>query len=74
MKVLTSKLNLLFEPIARLNSITGDDKNKQGSIAAALSDLVGPAGQMSNLLIWDLKALGEFINHNEGLIRIGTAD
>jgi site-specific DNA recombinase len=27
---LTSKVNSLFEPIARLNSITDDDKNKQG--------------------------------------------
>lgn len=38
---LTSKVNSLFEPIARLNSISEGDKNKQGSRNAALSNLVG---------------------------------
>ena len=38
---LTSKVNSLFEPIARLNCISEADKNKQGSIAAALSNWVG---------------------------------
>jgi len=38
---LTSKVNSLFEPIARLNSISEGDKNKQGSISAALSSWVG---------------------------------
>jgi site-specific DNA recombinase len=41
---LTEKVNEVFEPIPRLNSITESDKNKQGSIAAALSNLVGMTG------------------------------
>ncbi len=41
---LTSKVNTLFEPIAQLNCITEDDKNKQGSISAALSNWVGMTG------------------------------
>ena len=41
---LTSKVNSLFEPIARLNSISEGDKNKQGSISAALSNWVGLTG------------------------------
>ena len=44
---LTSKVNTLFEPIAQLNSISEGDKNKQGSISAALSNWSG--GQDSNL-------------------------
>ncbi|WP_133055288.1 hypothetical protein [Niastella koreensis] len=51
---LTSKVNTLFEPIARLNSITDDDKNKQGSISAALSNWVGVAGQISNRFLNNL--------------------
>jgi hypothetical protein len=46
------------------NRITGDDKNKQGSISAALSNLVGTTGRISNLLIRDLKALSEFVSLN----------
>ena len=44
---LTEKVNEVFEPIPRLNCISEDDKNKQGSIAAAMSNWVGPAGQIS---------------------------
>jgi hypothetical protein len=32
--------------------------------------LVGTTGQISNLLIQDLKALGEFVGLNMGLIKI----
>jgi site-specific DNA recombinase len=38
---LTSKVKSLFKPIPLLNCITEHDKNKQGSISAALSNLVG---------------------------------
>ena len=38
---LTSKVNTLFEPILRLNCISESDKNKQGSISAALFIFVG---------------------------------
>ncbi|OQP60107.1 hypothetical protein A3860_34830 [Niastella vici] len=41
---LTSKVNMLFEPIAQLNSITGGDKEKQDGIKAVLSNWVGKAG------------------------------
>ncbi len=41
---LTSKVNMLFEPIAALNSITGGDKEKQDGIKTVLSNWVGPAG------------------------------
>jgi hypothetical protein len=66
---LTSKANSLFEPIAQLNSITGGDKEKQDGINAVLSNWVGSAGQVSNLLIHDLKVIGELINLNPGFIR-----
>jgi hypothetical protein len=46
------------------NSISDSDKNKQGSISAALSSLVGRTGQISNLLIQDLKAMNEFLRHS----------
>ena len=38
---LTSKVNMLFEPIAALNSITGGDKEKQDGIKTVLSNWVG---------------------------------
>ena len=41
---LTSKVNSLFEPIARLNSISGGDKEKQDGIKAVLSNWVGWTG------------------------------
>jgi site-specific DNA recombinase len=41
---LTDKVNEVFEPIPRLNCISESDKNKQGSISAALSNFVGRAG------------------------------
>ncbi len=40
----TGKVNEVFEAIPRLNCIPEDDKNKQGSISAALSSLVGMTG------------------------------
>jgi DNA invertase Pin-like site-specific DNA recombinase len=46
---LTSKVNLVFAPIAALNSITGGDKQKQDGITTVLSNWVGPAGfELSN--------------------------
>ena len=41
---LTDKVNEVFQPIPRPNCITDDDKNKQGSISAALSNWVGQTG------------------------------
>ena len=41
---LTEKINGVFAPIPRLNCILESDKNKQGSISAALSNLVGATG------------------------------
>ena len=41
---LTDKVNEVFKPIPRLNCISESDKNKQGSISAALSNLVGRTG------------------------------
>ena len=41
---LTDKVNDVFEPIPRLNCIPESDKNKQGSISAALSNFVGETG------------------------------
>jgi hypothetical protein len=45
--------------IPQLNCITEDDKNKQGSISAALFCLVGRIGQMSNQFIDDLKGISD---------------
>jgi hypothetical protein len=69
---LKSKKATLLEPIAQPNSITGGDKEKQDGIKAVLSNSVGATGQISNLLMQELKVLGEFINQNERLI--GIAD
>lgn len=41
---LTESVNEVFAAIPLLNCIPEDDNNKQGSIAAALSSLVGAAG------------------------------
>lgn len=54
---LTGKVNAVFAAIPRLNSIPEDDKNKQGSIAAALSSLVVLSGQFSNHFLEDLRNL-----------------
>jgi hypothetical protein len=40
---LTDNINEVFKPIPLLNCISESDKNKQGSIAATLSNLVGSA-------------------------------
>jgi hypothetical protein len=40
---LTDEVNDVFEPIPRLNCISESDKNKQGSISAALSNFIGAA-------------------------------
>jgi hypothetical protein len=36
--------------------------------------LVGPAGQISNLLIHDLKGFAEFVSLNRGLLNLGLTD
>jgi hypothetical protein len=41
---LTTKVNEVFAAIPQLNCISEDDNNEQGSITAALSNLVGAAG------------------------------
>jgi hypothetical protein len=45
---------------APLNGITGGDKEKQDGIKTVLSNFVGTTGQISNLLIRDLKAVCKF--------------
>lgn len=46
---LTSEINPVFECIALLAQVSEDPKNKQGSISAALSCLVGRVGHNSNI-------------------------
>ena len=58
-------IKALFEPIARLNSITGGDKQKQDGIDTVLSNWVGTAGQISNLFIKDLKEINRLIYFNK---------
>jgi hypothetical protein len=41
---LQHEVNEVFKPIPRLNCISESDKNKQGSISAALSNFVGSTG------------------------------
>jgi hypothetical protein len=59
--IITSKRDISNQLLQRgiqykklLNSISEHDKNEQGSISAALSNWVGPAGQISNQYLEDL--------------------
>ncbi|MBS1577142.1 MAG: hypothetical protein JST09_17730, partial [Bacteroidetes bacterium] len=56
----TTKLGEWFSLMPLLNSIPEDDNNKQGSIKAALSSLVGKDGQMPNQLINNLREISSF--------------
>jgi len=47
-------VNKAFQPIPRLNCISDSDKNKQGTICAALFILVRTTGRNANLLLKDL--------------------
>jgi hypothetical protein len=60
----TERVNRVFLLIPQLNRLSGGDKQKQDGINTVLSNWVGQTGQMSNLLIQDLKALGDFISLN----------
>jgi hypothetical protein len=48
--LLYGDVNEVFQPIPQLNYITEGDKNKQGSISAGLFNLVGPDGQIVELV------------------------
>jgi hypothetical protein len=54
----------------RLNSITGGDKEKQDGITTVLSNWDGKTGQISNLLIQDLKEVNKFVSLNTGYFKL----
>jgi hypothetical protein len=56
----TISVNKWFELIPQLAKISADDKKNKGSIAAALSNLVGSGGCMSNQFIVDLIRISKF--------------
>jgi hypothetical protein len=62
-------LNVSIRKIERALFRCLRDNEKQDGIKAVLSNWVGSAGQVSNLLIHDLKVIGELINLNPGFIR-----